>query len=240
MPVILIEKGGKSFSIPYTWDRRIKFEKKHGHRSLEKLFGMLVSYQYTFTEIGREFALSRETIRIIYTEEVAPYLDKELSGRERRAMITVLNLPTNYPDYVKHVKERAQQEGIAVSLVYGQSDKRTTTRTPGYYVLRKDLLLNGRRCHVQVTRVSAAKYSYAKLGVQPAHLNGIYLIVVRVENGGEKIFILPPSFFTEIYSHAYQRESRSNRITLHIDRLGSKIDWDSYENAWHFFNEPPL
>lgn len=159
---IHVEHNGKTCAIPYTLEEKLRFEKRYGGGSFERLYRLLASNPNSFQKVGEVFGLSRQRIHQIYTKRLARFLGA--SGTKRRRNFHIANLhKVSLLSPALDVWRMAEQQGLRVEFFdYETSNGRI--RTAG------DILrISGKIC-----KIRGLKKANYRRGITPyAHTSAV-------------------------------------------------------------------
>ena len=181
----------------------------------------------SFTQIARRHQCTPERIRQLAEVAGVKAADWRSVARHRRAEALQATLPTGN---LRLVWDEALQRGLEV--------KRVLVLTGGnpWGVRERRLLINGRTCAVSVTRrcyharrEGEKGYGYHQLGTSPRD----FQVFENAVPGYPRRFFVVPWCMLDRRRHCY--------IPLEMSppyhNVLPKIDWWSYQDAWHLLNE---
>lgn len=229
---IVIVKDGQIFEVPFN----PHFEKRHGKGSWVRLCSLLAQNCNSFTAIGHRFGISRERVRQLSRDYVAPYID-EKTGHERRRMcaLTRVHIKKEFSPAVLGVWRTARREDIRVAPInslYNQGN---------VYTLQEALELNDTLCCIHAA--DAVTATGARLGIAHFFFKNrkrsdrfhfsIFVITNPVDHWSSWVYyVIPreniPEGVTSIYLPFWERRSYPRRT----------YDWTRFRDAWHLI--PPV
>lgn len=240
MKIMIIGKEGQKYEIPISLNHEIKFEKRHGRGSLQRLYALLARDCRSFVEIGEVFGVTDERIRQIYKQRLAPYLPKK-NGNERRRACTLSRIHfskkgKSFPKHVLEIWRKTKKLGFSVSHV----NHALHSKTLPVITISKELLINGKLCKIYRTRTYSQSQPngplYAHTTIAPADSYAFLIVVAHnILIAPKTYFIIPKEGFNTITTHKNKRGYmvRSLNLPIIASRHRGDNPWAKYENAWH-------
>ncbi|MDP1688631.1 MAG: hypothetical protein Q8L47_00670 [bacterium] len=223
------------FYIPINEERRLRFEKTHGARSLFKLYSLFAEDCKSFTEIGKIIGLTKQRISQIYKQDIMPFLPFK-SGRERVRQCTLASVHLDrFPKATLAVWREGRKNGVVVSHL------NSINSNSNVYTLRTGLILNGKRCRIasisNQLSPPGCQRKYARLLVTSKSLRkfDFLICVLYITKSKKQFFIIPTA---DLLSGPYIKSAIKcfylpYEILPVFNNIIPKLVWSSYINAWH-------
>jgi hypothetical protein len=235
-------------------ERELRLEKKrrqfnrskasHGKHTLpdfDVCLNLFAQECNTFSQLGREWGVTRENVRQIYNRYFRRFLPGRKSGTVRRRVcklkrqvVTARSLPEG--EVLRFVAETARAAGYETRQIIGA----------GAVPLKRTLLIGGKRCHVVYARAATRSSRYARSRYCHYNVSKGYarqcdfLIAIQcVPDWPQRIFIIPSGKFMEAYGGRSRKSGQIIDFGIPLQKLPAagpnplRIGWRDYLDAWH-------
>ena len=238
MASFIVKRDGDDLEIPYSEAYRISFDDRHGEGRFEEFVRLLADRRNKLADVARRFSLSRERIRQLYDFILLPYLGE--SGTERMIIHTGLRVHGKFPEHVLRVWRVARRHGIRVSHVNHILQAGTVS------TLHDVLQLNWAMCGVKHSAHPRDSWARVNIDLNEAESGELdfYIVLVQVPDIPEVFFMIPMDVLKTL---PYRRPRTAPERTVRNFYLPLrkwyeysedwKVNWHTYQNAWHLFEE---
>lgn len=218
-----------------------RFDGNHGKGSGDRLVSLLEQNCNTFTDISKEFNLSKERIRQLYNKEVRHTLSVPRTGHQRIRACTIVKPHRNkFPEYVLAVWKRARQKGLPVTYINTIPSPQSSCSS--VYTLKHVININGNNCKIvncnNIFNPNGGKYgSYLRIAL--TNKTKTYDFLIARVKATDLFYIIPTHELGSIIKRPKVMGITGTCAWVYLpvgngvikDRSWSP--WNKYKEAWY-------